>query len=81
MELENQIDDLNRNKVINDKKLAQALILNGKIPQLEMERAEFNKKVEKYNITIESLQKNLDNVTITFNTYITNFRNMTRSRP
>ncbi len=77
MELEIQLQDLNRNKAINDRRLAQALILNGKIPLLELEKAEFKKKIEKYNITIASLQEGLDFVNIIFNIYISN---LTRSK-
>ena len=62
MELEISIEDYNRNKSINDRKLGEALISAGKVRQLEMENGELIKKIEKYTTTIDSLLRQIDAV-------------------
>lgn len=60
MELENKYEELGKNKQVNDRKLAEALIQMGKLSQLENEIEEQNKKIAKYNTTIEALVKNIE---------------------
>jgi hypothetical protein len=60
MELENKYEELLKNKQVNDRKLAEALIQVGKVSQLENEIEEQNKKIAKYNTTIEALVKNIE---------------------
>jgi hypothetical protein len=60
MQLEAKIEDNNRNKLVNDKKLAEALLIAGKVPQLEEQINEFKRKIEKYNTTIDNLREQLE---------------------
>lgn len=60
MQLEGKIEDSNRNKLVNDKKLAEALLVAGKVPQLEEQINEFKRKIEKYNTTIDNLREQLE---------------------
>jgi molecular chaperone GrpE (heat shock protein) len=60
MQLEGKIEDSNRNKLVNDKKLAEALLIAGKVPQLEEQINEFKRKIEKYNTTIDNLREQLE---------------------
>ena len=64
MLLESKIEDNNRNKLVNDKKLAEALLVAGKVPQLEEQINEFKRKIEKYNTTIDNLREQLEIVPI-----------------
>jgi seryl-tRNA synthetase len=64
MQLESKIEDNNRNKMVNDKKLSEALHLAGKVPSMEDTINEFKKKIEKYNTTIDNLREQLDIVNI-----------------
>ena len=65
MQLESKIEEYNRNKMVNDKKLAEALLLAGKLPQLEEQINEFKRKIEKYNTTIDNLREQLEIVRTT----------------
>lgn len=60
MQLEAKIEDNKRNKIVNDKKLAEALLVAGKVPQLEEQINEFKRKIEKYNTTIDNLREQLE---------------------
>ena len=60
MQLESKIEDFHRNKLVNDKKLAESLLIAGKVPQLEEQINEFKRKIEKYNTTIDNLRENLE---------------------
>lgn len=60
MQLEAKIEDNNRNKLVNDKKLAEALLIAGKVPQLDEQINEFKRKIEKYNTTIDNLREQLE---------------------
>jgi len=60
MQLESKIEDNKRNKIVNDKKLAEALLVAGKVPQLEEQINEFKRKIEKYNTTIDNLREQLE---------------------
>jgi peptidoglycan hydrolase CwlO-like protein len=60
MQLEAKIEDSNRNKQVNDKKLAEALLIAGKVPQLDEQINEFKRKIEKYNTTIDNLREQLE---------------------
>jgi hypothetical protein len=60
MELESKVEELNRTKQINDKRLGEAIVQATKVSQLQTEKEEMTKKIEKYNTTIESLIKSLD---------------------
>lgn len=57
--LDSQYKDLNKTKEVNEKKLAEATNQLGKIPIIEMEREELQKKIEKYNFTVDSLMNQL----------------------
>jgi len=58
--LESKIEEMLKTKRINDQKLAEALVGVGKLAQLEAEIEEKNKKIEKYNTTVEALIKNIE---------------------
>lgn len=57
--LDSQYKDLIKTKEVNEKKLAEATNQLGKIPIIEMEREELQKKIEKYNFTVDSLMGQL----------------------
>ena len=58
--LESKIEEMLRAKKINDQKLGEALVAVGKVAQLESEIEDKNKKIEKYNTTVEALIKNIE---------------------
>ena len=63
-ELEAKYAELARSKDVNDRKLGELEVKVGKISQLESANEEYSKRIEKYKIAVDGLQKTAeDNLT------------------
>lgn len=59
-EIEAQLEDLKRSKAVNDSKLGELVVKVGRITQLESSNEENLKRIEKYKVAVDGLQKNLE---------------------
>lgn len=60
-ELTSKHEDLKRSKNVNDEKLGELMVKIGKITQLETQNNDFAKKIEKYKMAVDNLQKDKEN--------------------
>ena len=58
--VEAQLEDLKRSKQANDNKLGELVVKVGRISQLESTNEEYAKRIEKYKVAVDGLQKNLE---------------------